>query len=291
MPHDADGAGQPDRSPRPERRVPCLYYCICAPGPQPPPRAQGALASHDPGPDRPGPLGVVHPRCRNWLGCSHSLGWCGACTARGWGATGGGSGVLRVGGAFVQYAQPSTSRSRPSWSKPTPGAQSGTDISRRRTTTSWPPVRESEGLRQGAAWSDLRRRRWALPHAHSRATQWRTPRSSSGSRSARVLLRSPVSTALTSAGPPSKRRRRIVGMLRFVFGVRRRCGGDVSTMDTSDPTDRFRRPAVDSRATTPTGVGQVRPQARRLLGRGRRRWEGGRRLTGGGRRARRTGGS
>ena len=178
----------------------------------------------------------------------------------------------------MQYAQPSTSRSRPSWSKPTPGAQSGTDISRRRTTTSWPPVRESEELRQGAAWSDLRRRRWALPHAHSRATQWRTPRSSSGLRSARVLLRGPVSTALTSAGPPSKRRRRIVGMLRFVFGVRRRCGGDVSTMDTSDPTDRFRRPAVDSRATTPTGVGQVRPQARHLLGRGRRRREGGRRL-------------
>ena len=150
MPHDADGAGRPDRSPRPERRVPCLYYCICAPGPQPPPRAQGALASHDPGPDRPGPLGVVHPRCRNWLGCSHSLGWCGACTARGWGATGGGSGVLRVGGAFVQYAPPSTSRSRPSWSKPTPGAQSGTDISRRRTTTSGPHT----GARSGQTGQD-----------------------------------------------------------------------------------------------------------------------------------------
>ena len=35
------------------------------------------------------------------------------------------------------------------------------------------------------------------------------------------------------------------------------------------------------RLHTPTGVGQVRPQARRLLGRGRRRWEGGRRIRGG----------
>ena len=270
MPHDADGAGRPDRSSRPERRV--SWHLTT------PVRTDRALLA----------LCTLMPELAR---CSHSLGWCGACTARRWGATGGGSGVLPVGGAFVQYAQPSTSRSRPSWSKPTPGAQSGTDISRRRTTTSLPPVRESEGLRQGPAWSDLRRRRWALPHAHSCAPQWRTPRSSSGSRSARVLLRAPVSTALTSAGPPSKWQRRIVEMLRFVFGVRRRCGGDVSTMDTSDPTDRFRRPAVGSRATTPTGAGQVRPQAHRLLGRGRRRWEGGRRLTGGGRRARRTGGS
>ncbi len=40
------------------------------------------------------------------------------CTARRWGSTGGGSGVLRVGGAFVQYAQPPGSRSPPSCSRP-----------------------------------------------------------------------------------------------------------------------------------------------------------------------------
>ena len=45
----------------------------------------------------------------------------GGCTARGWGATGRGLGVLEVGGAFVQYAQPLASRSRPSWSRPTQG--------------------------------------------------------------------------------------------------------------------------------------------------------------------------
>ena len=40
-------------------------------------------------------------------------------TARRWGATGGGSGALRVGGTFVQYAQPLASGSRPSFSRPT----------------------------------------------------------------------------------------------------------------------------------------------------------------------------
>ena len=57
-------------------------------------------------------------------GLTRSVRWLPAspgCTARGWGATGGGLGVLRVGGAFVQYAQPLASRSRPSWSRPTRG--------------------------------------------------------------------------------------------------------------------------------------------------------------------------
>ena len=40
-------------------------------------------------------------------------------TARGPGATGGGMGLLHVAGAVVQYAQPSSSRSPPSWSRPT----------------------------------------------------------------------------------------------------------------------------------------------------------------------------
>ena len=48
-------------------------------------------------------------------GCRRRL----ARTARGWGATGGGLGVLVVGGAFVQYAQPLASGSRPSWSRAT----------------------------------------------------------------------------------------------------------------------------------------------------------------------------
>ena len=55
-------------------------------------------------------------------GVPWSLWWLTAspgCTAREWGATGGGWGALRVGGAFVQYAQPLASRSRPSWNRPT----------------------------------------------------------------------------------------------------------------------------------------------------------------------------
>ena len=46
-------------------------------------------------------------------------------TARGWGATGRELGVLGVGGAFVQYAQPLASRSRPSWNRPTQGETQG----------------------------------------------------------------------------------------------------------------------------------------------------------------------
>ena len=43
----------------------------------------------------------------------------------------------------------------------------------------------------------------------------------------------PVSTALTSTGPTSVRPAGIVGILRFLFGVRRRCACDVSTVDTT----------------------------------------------------------
>ena len=43
-------------------------------------------------------------------------------------------------------------------------------------------------------------------------------------------------------------------MLRFVLGMRRRCEGDVSTMDTSDPAALSPRPAVGSRATALPGI-------------------------------------
>ena len=50
------------------------------------------------------------------------------CTRVG-GATGGGLGVLVVGGTFVQYAQPLANGSRPSFSRPTRGeTQSGAGI-------------------------------------------------------------------------------------------------------------------------------------------------------------------
>ena len=65
-----------------------------------------------------------------WAGHGHQE-WCpvsSARNARGWGVTGRGWGVLRVGGAFVQYAQPLASGSRPSWSRPTQGGSLGVDV-------------------------------------------------------------------------------------------------------------------------------------------------------------------
>ena len=50
------------------------------------------------------------------------------------------------------------------------------------------------------------------------------------------LLRGPVSTALTLTSLPAKHPAEIVGILRFFFGVQRRCGVDVSTMDTHTPS-------------------------------------------------------
>ena len=61
--------------------------------------------------------GAVCPAGRGYFGCLQSPWWRLALSgrnARGWGATGGGLGVLRVCGDFVQYGQPSTSGS-PSW--------------------------------------------------------------------------------------------------------------------------------------------------------------------------------
>ena len=147
--------------------------------------------------------------CRR--GLSRSLWWLpssSGCTARRWGATGGGLGALWVGGAFVQYAQPLASRSRPSWSRPT-WADSGRD--RRRVIASRPQRRRRKEDSGGGP----------VTEAPGRAA--RTPDS---------LLRSPVSTALTLAGPTSVRPAGIVEILRFLSGVPRRYAFNVSTMDT-----------------------------------------------------------
>ena len=55
-------------------------------------------------------------------------------------------------------------------------------------------------------------------------------------RTPNSLLRGLVSTVLTLTGPASMFPAGIVGILRFFFGVRRRSGVDVSTMDTHDPS-------------------------------------------------------
>ena len=66
-----------------------------------------------------------------------------ACTARRWGSTGGGSGVLQVGGALVQYEQPPTSRSPPSCNRPAQ-SRSGPDSTLNHDFRV--PAREPEGV-------------------------------------------------------------------------------------------------------------------------------------------------
>ena len=61
---------------------------------------------------------VTRPAGRGLVG---SLGWCLACTARGSGAAGQGSGVLHRGGVLVQYTQPLISTPPPSCSRPARG--------------------------------------------------------------------------------------------------------------------------------------------------------------------------
>ena len=144
------------------------------------------------------------PRSLWWLPASSG------CTARGWGATGGGSGALWVGGAFVQYVQPLVSGSRPSWSRPTRGdTQSGAGVQPSMTT------------------GTLRRRRTG-----SGAEGPVTEAPGSALETMDSLLRGLVSTALTLTGPPSMFPAGIVGILRFLSGERRRGTRDVSTMDT-----------------------------------------------------------
>ena len=66
-----------------------------------------------------------------------------ASTARRWESTGGGSGVLQVGGTLVQYAQPPTSRSLPSCNRP---AQSRSGLDSTSNHDFRVPAREPEGV-------------------------------------------------------------------------------------------------------------------------------------------------
>ena len=159
---------------------------------------------------------AVASACRR--GLARSLWWLPAsagCTARGVGATRRGLGVLGVGGAFVQYAQPLVSGSRPSWSRPTRAHSGQLWAGRRRTMTTGTLRRWWAGVGGGG------------PVTEAPGSAARTPDS---------LLRGPVSTALTLAGPTSVRPAGIVGMLRFLSGVPRQCAFNVSTMDTHTPS-------------------------------------------------------
>ena len=149
------------------------------------------------------------PRSLWWLPASSGR------NAREWGATGGGLGALSVGGAFVQYAQPLVSGSRPSWSRPT-RADSGR--SRRRTMTTGTLCRQRAGSGGGG------------PMTEASGCAVGTPDS---------LLRSLVSTALTLPSLPANHPTEIVGILRFFLGEQSRLGVNVSAVDTDAPPDLF----------------------------------------------------
>ena len=127
-------------------------------------------------------------------------------------------------GAFVQYVDPSASTSRPSRGKPTRGQD------RSRTMTTGTQRRRRSGSGAGG------------PETEAPGYTARTPDS---------LLRGPVSTALTSTSPPPKLSTGIVGILRFLFEVRRRCRADVSAMDTNAPSCLFPQHTIRSRTTSP----------------------------------------
>ena len=177
--------------------------------------ASGRFGCHDISQDTGG-VGLPGGRAAAsacWRGLARSLWWLTAssgCTARGVGVTGRGLEVLRVGGAFVQYAQPLASGSRPSWSRST---RADSRRSRRRTMTTGTLRRRRSGGGGGG------------PVVEAPGYAERTPD---------LLLRGLVSTALTSTSLPSKHPSGIVGILRFLSVVKRRCARDVSTMDTSD---------------------------------------------------------
>ena len=128
-----------------------------------------------------------------------------------------------MGGGFVQYARPLASRSPPSWSGAARGRRPG--LSRRRTT-----ARRLRGNQKGPGRSQAEGGEGAQPHDQDLTR----PRGIEH-------VSSPVSTALTSTSPPSARPVGIVGIPRILPGSRRRCGVDVSAMDTSAPPDRCQR--------------------------------------------------
>ena len=66
------------------------------------------------------------------------------------------------------------------------------------------------------------------------------------------LLRGLVSTVLTLTSLALKRPAGIVGILRFLSGVQRRYGVNVSTMDTGEPTGLPHRPTITSRTISPS---------------------------------------
>ena len=141
-------------------------------------------------------------------------------TPRGSGTTGGGWGVLRAGGAFVQCAQPLASRSRPSWSrggseKARARADVGTRISRPRVSA----MLRASGVRT-----------WG------------------GRRAVAQEPRGPVSTALTLTGKASSSPRGNGGILRFLIGLQRLSGPNVSAMDTDGPPGGLHRPTAEVQA-------------------------------------------
>ena len=72
----------------------------------------------------------------------------------------------------------------------------------------------------------------------------------SATRTPDSLLRGPVSTALTLAGPAPVRPAGIVGILRLLPGVWRQCAFNVSTMDTHTPVMPRPSAALAPRATS-----------------------------------------
>ena len=171
--------------------------------------------------------------------------------ARGSGATGGGLGVLRVGGAFVQYAQPSASRSPPSCSIPTlrrPGSEPTSNYRAYPSMSSRAgggragagvelPAGVCVGTRRGPAGQRPGGADEAGPGVRAPALRHQDP--GGGGH-----VGSLVSTQRTSAASPSMRPVGIVGMLRFLLGVRNLCGADVSAMDTDSPPGLLYRPTV-----------------------------------------------
>ena len=123
-------------------------------------------------------------------------------------------------GAFVHCVQPLASRSRPSWSrggseKARARADVGTRISRPRVSA----MLRASGVRT-----------WG------------------GRRAVAQEPRGPVSTALTLTGKASSSPRGNGGILRFLIGLQRLSGPNVSAMDTDGPPGGLHRPTAEVQA-------------------------------------------